>query len=160
MSVGTEMSFAHAAEQATSGEGPTAEHERLAVFVGHFEGIGRNHHDDGEFATERIGAWLAGGMFVTLEGYMETGEVPLLSLEVLGYDADAGEYTLHGFDNMGMQRRYSGQWRGDTLKLAGDTERVEFDLSEAPRTIGVHWQMRDTKRAPWRELCRYIEHPA
>jgi hypothetical protein len=138
---------------------PTAEHERLALLAGEWEGDERILPTpfDPEGGPAR-GAWsarLALGGFCLIADYRQRrgGEVNFEGHGVYGWDPRERCYTLHWFDSTGIGHGEPafGAWDGDRLTLMHETahaghsrhvyeiagDRFRLSLDHSPD--GVEW---------------------
>lgn len=138
---------------------PTAEHERLALLAGDWEGDERILPTpfDPEGGPAR-GAWsarLALGGFCLIADYRQRrgGKVNFEGHGVYGWDPRGRCYTLHWFDSTGIEHGEPafGTWDGDRLTLMHETthaghsrhvyevagDRFRFSLEHSPD--GVEW---------------------
>jgi Protein of unknown function (DUF1579) len=138
---------------------PTAEHERLGLLAGDWEGDERILPTpfDPEGGPAR-GAWsarLALGGFCLIADYRQRrgGEVNFEGHGVYGWDPRGRCYTLHWFDSTGIEHGEPafGAWDGDRLTLMHETthaghsrhvyevtgDRFRFSLEHSPD--GVEW---------------------
>lgn len=71
---------------------------------------------------------------------------------MLGYDAEAGHYTSHAFENHGHYRRYTIRVDGNVWTWSGDTERCRIEFSEDGNRQTVSWEWRPVDDE-WLPLC-------
>jgi hypothetical protein len=138
---------------------PTAEHERLALLAGDWEGDERilptPFDPEGGPARGSWSARLALGGFCLIADYRQRrgGEVNFEGHGVYGWDPRGRCYTLHWFDSTGIGQGEPafGAWDGDRLTLMHETahaghsrhvyevagERFRFSLEHS--RDGVEW---------------------
>jgi hypothetical protein len=141
-------------------------HERLGAFVGkwHAEGESyggpRQNRKDPKANAERwvsdeVTEWHPGQFFVVQREDATIGSGSLITHAVLGYDAEAGHYISHAFENHGHYRRYIVRVDGNVWTLSGDTERCRIEFSEDGNHQTVSWEWRPVDDE-WLPLCARV----
>jgi hypothetical protein len=141
---------------------PTMEHERLDVFVGSWKTEGPSYAEGTSneslqtstvpMRTTESFEWLPGGYFLLHRWDGTVGDQPFQGLEILGYDAERGEYVSRFFDNNGNHPTYRVSERDGVWTYTGDRQRGRQKLHANGTAMKVHWDWsRDGK--DWRPLC-------
>lgn len=108
---------------------PTADHRKLEVFVGEWEGeetlFPSPWSPEERSATGRFTARMGmGGMFLITDYEEERdGEIVFRGHGVYGWDPERERHTMHWFDSMGVAPHETlGRWEGDTLTYEASSE--------------------------------------
>jgi len=119
---------------------PSAEHKRLASFLGKWTSEGEMKPGPfgpgGKFSGNSHIEWLPGGFFLVMHEESKGPMGDIKSLAVFGYDANKKVYTYNGFDSMGNAEFYTGTVQGKTwtwtsdINLQGKTMKGRFTLRE------------------------------
>jgi hypothetical protein len=136
--------------------GPGTEHRMLDPFVGRWRTRGQVRATADAPAVEIEGTdsyeWLPGGWFLLHRVDVRIGGAPARGLEVIGWDAAAGSYFMHSYDdhgNTGTMRMSvaDGVWR-----FVGDAERFTGGFTDRD-TLSGHWERRDgAEWIPWMDI--------
>jgi hypothetical protein len=139
---------------------PTAEHERLAAFVGSWEGDEVLHPSP--WSPERraaIGRFSArmgvDGMYLITDYEEERdGAIVFRGHGVYGWDPRTGKYTMHWFDSMGFPPSETlGTWEGDTLTFESRSDhgmaRYVYELVDGGYTFKI---LSSADGAEWKPL--------
>jgi hypothetical protein len=137
-------------------------HERLAVFIGtwHAEGqsFGRNQDrtdpraNPDTWVSDEVSEWHAGQFFVVQREEAQTGPGSLITHVVIGFDADAGHYIVHAFENHGYHNTYVARVEGRVWTFSGERERATIEFSEDGNRQAVTWEWRPFDDE-WLALC-------
>jgi hypothetical protein len=132
---------------------PGPEHRRLEVFVGNWD-------TEGTITKSPFGPrvrfraldsyqWVPGGFFLLhrWDAHMPDGRTQ--GIEVIGYDAAKGTYTLRSFDSAGNTEIMTGTVTGDTWTFEGKTLRFRGGFRDGGNTLAGMWEQRSDDAAPW-----------
>ena len=139
------------ANPSTPRRGP--EHEKLAVFVGHWHAEGTNYDIDGKtspWVSDEHVEWLPGRFFV-VQRWHANPDAPFIGMGVIGYDAEAKRYFTHSFENHGFFRQYEMRVDGDIWTFTGPSERARVEFADNGDTQKIHWEFKPDKK--WLPLC-------
>jgi hypothetical protein len=84
---------------------PGPEHTRLEVFIGKWinegETVAVPAAPSSKIVTSDVYEWIPGRFAVLHTAYGRIGDLDVGGVEILGYDAESGQYTSHFFDSQG-----------------------------------------------------------
>ena len=124
--VGVLLSLATTISHAQAPQGPpkpSAEHQKLAAFVGNWTFTGEMKPGPMGPGGKMTGSdqiqWLPGNFFVErrFQGKSPMGE--MRGLEIMGYDEGKKAHTYNYFDNMGMSGAGTLTQKGDVWSVSG-----------------------------------------
>lgn len=137
--------------------GPGVEHALLQPFVGRWRTRGQVRATADAPAVEIEGTdsyeWLPGGFFLLHRVDVRIGGQPAQALEVIGWDADAGSFFMHSYDDHGNTGIMRMSVREDVWTFLGDAERFTGGFSDGGDTLSGHWERRDgSEWLPWMDV--------
>ena len=106
--------------QAPPAPKPTAEHQRLAYFVGKWTSVGEMKPGPmgpgGKFTSTDSCEWFEGHFAVVCRGEGKTPMGPMMNIGLISYSAEEKVYTYYAVDNSGMTmtKAARGTVKGDT----------------------------------------------
>jgi Protein of unknown function (DUF1579) len=84
---------------------PGPEYARLEVFIGKWinegETVAKPDAPGSKIVTSDVYEWIPGRFAVLHTAYGRLRDLDVGGVEILGYDAESGEYTSHFFDSQG-----------------------------------------------------------
>lgn len=107
---------------------PSAEHQRLAYFVGKWTSVGEAKPSPmgpgGKFTTTDTCEWFEGRFAVVCRGEGKTPMGPMKNLGLMSYSAEQKVYTYYAVDNSGMTMASvaKGTVKGDTWTFTDESE--------------------------------------
>jgi Protein of unknown function (DUF1579) len=116
-----------AASTAQEAPKPSAEHQRLAYFVGKWTSVGEVKPSPmgpgGQFTTTDTCEWFEGRFAVVCRGEGKTPTGPMKNLALMSYSAEEKVYTYYAVDNSGMTMAsvVKGTVKGDTWTYTDET---------------------------------------
>ena len=125
---------------------PSAEHQRLAYFVGKWTSVGETQASPmgpgGKFTTTDTCEWFEGRFAVVCRGEGKTPMGPMKNLALISYSAEEKVYTYYAVDNSGMAmtRVVKGTVKGDTwtytdeADMAGQKIKLQITVREVSPT--------------------------
>ncbi|HEY3192834.1 MAG TPA: DUF1579 family protein [Solirubrobacterales bacterium] len=131
---------------------PGPEHARLEVFIGKWinEGVTVGTPEEAKILTSDVYEWIPGRFAVLHTAYGRIGEMGVGGVEVLGYDAERGNYTSHFFDSQGhvtvddlIYDDGKWIWAGERIRTTSefsDDGRIQRSLHEQTED-GVEWRL-------------------
>ena len=145
---------AHSGTFAYEAPEPGPEHERLEVFIGKWinEGdtIATPAAPSSRIVTSDVYEWIPGRFGVLHTAYGRIGELDVGGVEILGYDAETGNYTSHFFDSQGhvtvdelIYRDGKWIWSGERIRTTSEFSedgKIQRSLHEQ-REDGVEWRL-------------------
>ena len=127
--------------------------ERLDVFIGRWITEGETVASVGSPSTPIVASdvyqWVPGGRFVMHPAYGRIGSTGVGGLEVIGYDADTGQYRTHFFDSQGNIVIEALSYRDGVWTWQGAHARCTGVFTDGGRTLtarhersddGKHWE--------------------
>lgn len=137
--------------------GPGPEHGRLAPFVGRWRTAGQVLASEGSPALRIDGTdeyeWLPGGFFLLHRVDVRIGGEPVRALEIIGWDAERGDYFMRSFDSQGNAGVMHAGVRDGTWTFQGDAERFTGGFGEDGGTLSGRWERREGGRwLPWMDV--------
>jgi len=133
---------------------PSREHARLEVFLGSWMAEGRL--SDGATVTLTLECeWLPGaqGYFLQQREHMHWADGVFCTTRIIGYDRDAGSYSVQHFDSFGYGRSYQASEHDGVWALLGEAERATYAFSRDAATFSARWEQRSAGRLDWQLLC-------
>ena len=133
---------------------PTAEHQKLAYFVGEWKGEGELKANPfmpaGKYTTDDDCEWFQGNFAVVCksEGKGPSGEMK--SVFIMGYNAEEKAYTYYGVDSNGMVPATValGKVTGDTWtfheesKFGGQLVKSRYTVTQvSPKSFSFLWEV-------------------
>ena len=138
------------------------EHRHLEAFVGTWRAEGQSFGRNQDAANPRanpepwmsheLTEWHPGRFFIIQREDAMVGDQPLNTHAIIGYDALAGEFVVHAFENHGFANRYALRRENRTWTLSGERERATIEFSEDGRRQTVRWEWRPFDDQ-WLPLC-------
>jgi hypothetical protein len=134
------------AQAPTAPPKPSAEHQRLAYFVGKWTSVGEVKASPmgpaGKFTTTDTCEWFEGGFAVVCRGEGKSPMGPMKNLGLMSYSPEAKVYTYYAVDNSGMTMASvaKGTVKGDTWTytdesvMGGQTIKMQIVLKEVSPT--------------------------
>ena len=104
---------------------PSAEHQRLAYFVGKWTSVGEMKPSPmgpgGKFTTTDTCEWFEGRFAVVCRGEGKSPMGPMKNLGLMSYSSEEKVYTYYAVDNSGMTMTsvQKGTVKGDTWTFMG-----------------------------------------
>jgi hypothetical protein len=132
---------------------PTAEHEVLGMWVGHWSGSGEMKPGPfgpgGPMQWTEDCSWFGGSKFHVVCKSKGTGPMgPTKGLGIMGYDPGKKVYTHYGIDSSGWTGHSDGTRSGDTWTfrttetMEGQTYHTRFTMTmETPTDMTFTWEM-------------------
>ena len=109
-------------------------HRALDAWIGRWINQGHTVDERGEaglaITTSDVYEWAPGGFFVLHTAYGRIGDFEGGGVEMIGYDAERGEYTSQLFDSVGNYSTHRLVANGDTWTYFGDTTRARVEFSD------------------------------
>jgi len=117
-----------------AGPTPGDAHRALDAWVGRWINQGHTIDEHGNpglsITTSDVYEWAPGGFFVLHTAYGRIGDFDGGGVEVIGYDAERGEYTSQLFDSGGNHSTHRLVANGDTWTYFGDSTRATVEFSD------------------------------
>ena len=136
-------------------KGPSAEHKRLALFLGKWNAEGRTN-DGRVVKIQAVDTyeWLPGEYFLMHCTDARVGDDEYKSTEIVGYDAESKTYPMRFFDSWGQTGTYEATVDGNTWTYIGETGRATVMVSDDGNSMTAHWEMSEngTDWQPWMDL--------
>jgi hypothetical protein len=141
------------------------EHELLNMFVGtwHAEGQSFGENQDRQqpranglpWRSDEVTAWHPGGFFLVQQEIALAGSGALITHSVIAYDAEAGHYVAHAFENHGYYRKYDVAVEGRVWTFGASLERarIEFDADHRQQSVSWEWRPEGDE---WLPLCERV----
>lgn len=136
---------------------PGPGHARLAPFVGTWRTEGRVLPTADTPPAEIIGTdsyeWLAGGFFLVHRVDVRMGGEPVEAIEIIGWDAESGTYSMRSYDNHGNEELMRMTERDGTWTVQGESARFTGAFSDGGGVLSGHWERREVDRwLPWMDV--------
>lgn len=138
---------------------PSAEHERLNIFVGKWKAEGKsygppdNPHESGvEWIGEENYEWFPGEFFLIHRFDNVVGGEDFIGIEVIGYDTESQSYFTRFFDNSGNHPEYRLSASGNTWTWTGEAQRSKIEFGDDGETMRTRWEFKN-EGADWQQLC-------
>lgn len=137
--------------------GPGPQHARLAPFVGRWRTAGEVLASESGPALRIDGTdeyeWLPGGFFLLHRVDVRIGGEPVQALEIIGWDAERGDYFMRAFDSQGNAGSMHAGVRDGTWTFQGDAERFTGGFGADGGTLSGRWERREGGRwLPWMDV--------
>jgi hypothetical protein len=143
----------------------SAEHERLAVFLGQWEAegtsyggtdqTGDDHRANGvAWTSTHTGRWHTGEFFLLQDEQARPGGQVFDTISVMGVDPATGRYFCRSFENHGFFRDYDVAVDGYQWQITGPHERATITFSDDSRIQTHSWEWKPG--AEWLPLCDRI----
>lgn len=138
--------------------GASPEHRALTVLVGRWR-------TTGEFVDAVAGSpplratdtyeWLPGGHFLLHRAEGDLGGTRFATLEVFGYDREAGHHFSYAFGDQGTVGRYTAVFEGRAWRIDGEAERFRGEFSADGQALAGLWEQRadDGSWRPWLRIA-------
>jgi hypothetical protein len=133
---------------------PTAEHQKLAYFVGNWTSAGEMKPSPfgpgGKMTGTETCEWFAGNYSVVCRASGTSPMGPMKSLGILGYAAEEKAYTFYGTDSMGMNTGTvaKGSMQGDTWTFTDESVMMGQKVKSrwvmkisSPTSYTFRWEM-------------------
>ena len=142
------VSVTLAGQSATSPR-PSAEHQKLAAFLGKwtFEGQAQAspYGPAAKYTSADTFAWLPGNFFMEHHWDTKQGGTEIVGMEIIGYDSTGKTYTSRFFDNFGNSGSIKGTVNGNTWAWTADSMVAGKPLKER----GTNTITGDTMISKW-----------
>ena len=145
-------------ERATDMPEPTDAHRRLYALVGTWRTEGRTIASPDGPAVRIHGTdsydWLPGKYFLVHRVDVRMGDEKVDAIEIIGYDAGRGDYTMHSYDHQGGTATMRMTERDGVWTIEGDGVRSRLQPDPDGWTMRAHWerQGKDGGWMPWMEI--------
>ena len=126
---------------------PTPEMKPLERLFGKWKTTGRTAAEPDQPSQDvdftDIYRWTLGGHFIEHEVDGRLGDLHLQTLEMIGWDREAGAFVSTSFDNTGQRLTQRPSIDGEVLKIDGDSMRFEGRFNADATVIEGAWEKAD-----------------
>ncbi len=123
---------------------PTAEIQRLQLFVGKWNTEGETHASANAPAVKITGMdtyeWMSGKFFLFHRADRHIGDEALNTIEFIGYDASSQMYTCQYFDSRGNSDLLQANLRDHTWTIEGKSARFTGLFNSIGNTLTGTWE--------------------
>jgi Protein of unknown function (DUF1579) len=123
---------------------PSAEIQRLQIFVGKWNTEGETHASVDAPAVKVAFVdtyeWLAGKFFLVHRADGQIGNEEMNTIEFIGYDPSSQMYTCHSFDNRGNSDLFQANFRDHTWTIEGKSARFTGLFNSIGHTLTGQWE--------------------
>jgi Protein of unknown function (DUF1579) len=123
---------------------PSAEHQRLDLFVGKWktEGETRANADVPAIKVAFVDTyeWMAGKFFLVHRANGHIGNEELNTLEFISYDSSSQTYTCHCFDSRGNADLLQADFRDPMWTIEGKSSRFTGMFAISGNTLTGKWE--------------------
>jgi len=145
----------------------SADHERLAVFLGRWQAVGTSFGGTDQsggnprangvpWTSTHTGRWHTGEFFLLQDEEARPGGQVFDTISVMGVDPATGRYFSRSFENHGFSRDYDVTVDGNRWHISGPHERATITFSDDGRTQTHSWEWKPD--AEWLPLCDRTAH--
>ena len=98
--------------------------------------------------------WLPGGFFVLHRVDARMGEVPSRNIEIIGYDAESGDYVTRSYDDHGGSDEFKASLKKRRWSIDGEAARFRGSFNATGSALMGKWERRNERGAwvPWMKI--------
>lgn len=97
--------------------------------------------------------WMPGGFFMLHKVDVMMGEERNESLEIIGYDEDRQTFTMHAFDNKGVETTMSAEYKNGLWLFYNAQLRFEGGFNDKRTLLSGSWLQKDD-HSHWQQFIR------